>query len=115
MNDIETYLASIDPEQKKELQKIRAHIRSLVPDAKETISYGMPVFKYKTKYLIGFSGFKNHMSIFPGSEAIDILKDKLVDYKTSKGTVQFTVERGIPDDLLKEIIELCKTRIDGNA
>lgn len=115
MNEVENYLEGIDKAQRVELQKIRELIQITVPEATEIISYGMPVFKYKTKYLIGYCGFKNHMSIFPGSEAIDILKEKLSNFKTSKGTVQFTVDKNIPDDLLKEIVMLCKKRIDTNV
>lgn len=115
MNDIDKYFTGLEPAQQIELQKVRAYIRTLVPEVTEGISYGMPVFKYKTKYLIGYAGFKDHMSVFPGSEAVDILKDKLVGYKISKGTVQFTEDMKIPESLLKEIVEICKSRIDNNA
>ena len=115
MNEIDTYLEGINDSQREALQGIRKFIKKLVPEATEGISYGMPVFKYKTKYLIGYCGFKDHMSIFPGSEAIEALKDKLAGYKTSKGTVQFTKDVSIPDDLLNEIVILCKNRIDMNG
>lgn len=115
MNDVEKYLEGLNFVQKNELQKIREIIREIVPDATETISYGMPVFKYKTKYLIGYCGFKNHMSIFPGSEAVEALQDKLKDYKTSKGTIQFTHEKPLSKDLVTEVIEYCKNRIDRGA
>lgn len=115
MNEIDTYLEGINDSQREALQGIREFIKKIVPEATEGISYGMPVFKYKTKYLLGYCGFKDHMSIFPGPEAIEALKDKLAGYKTSKGTVQFTEEKSIPDDLLNKIVMLCKNRIDMNA
>jgi len=112
MSVIDEYLKNIAPPQRLELERIRKSIKHIVPDAEETIGYGMPVFKYKGKYLIGLSAFKNHMSIFPGAEPVELFKDKLGDFKTSKGTIQFTLENPIPESLIKEIIEECLERIN---
>jgi len=112
MSVIDDYLERVDPSQKAELELIRKLVKQIVPNAEETIGYGMPVFKYKGKYLIGMAAFKNHMSIFPGAEPVEIFKDKLGDFKTSKGTIQITVEHPIPEQLLKEIIANCLDRIN---
>lgn len=107
MSVIDEYLANISPSQKDELEKIRSTVKRLVPEAEEVISYGMPVFKYNKHYLIGFAAFKDHMSIFPGSGPIEAVGDKLSTFKTSKGTVQFTVDHPIPETLIKEIVSHC--------
>ena len=101
---IDTYLENVSPTQKVELQRIRIFIRKLVPGAEETISYGLPAFKYKGKPLVYFGAFKDHMSLFPTSGPTETLKDKLTDYTVSKGTIQFTEKNPLPDSLLKEII-----------
>ena len=105
MNEVDKYLAGIDNKQKAELQRIRKVIQHTLPEAEEVISYGMPVYKYNKKYLIGIAAFKNHMSVFPGSGPIESIKGKLKDYKISKGTIQFTLERPIPEYLIKQIIK----------
>ncbi len=115
MNEVDKYLSGLNKEQQTELSRIRGKVNNLVPEATEGIGYGMPVFKYKTKYLIGYCGFKNHMSIFPGAEAVEALEDKLVDYQTSKGTIQFTLEKPLSDDLVTKVVEYCKDRIDRGA
>lgn len=107
MSVIDKYLEHIDPDQRAELERIRKVAKQVVPDAEETIGYGMPVFKHNKKYLIGMCAFKKHLSIFPGSGPIDALQDKLKKYKTSKGTIQFTTDNSIPDALLKEIVLSC--------
>ena len=56
------------------------------------------------------AAFKDHMSIFPGAAPVEELKQKLTEYKTSKGTIQFTMDRPIPDQLLQEILDLCIVR-----
>jgi uncharacterized protein YdhG (YjbR/CyaY superfamily) len=61
------YLASVTPGQRAEYERIRAIVRELVPDADETISYGLPTFTYRGKYLLYWGAFKNHMTLFPGT------------------------------------------------
>ncbi len=112
MSVIDDFLENTPKPQRVVIEHIRSTIRQLVPESEETISYAVPVYKYKGKYLIGLAPFSNHMSIFPGGGPVHLLADKLTGFKTSTGTIQFTVEKPLPDDLLKEIILLCKARID---
>ncbi len=112
MTKIDNYLAEVHPPQRKELERIRKIIKQSVPDTEETISYGMPTLKYKSKNLIHFAVFKDHMSIFPGSHAIEVVKPKLKDYKISKGTVQFTLDNPLKEALLKELIKVRLYDID---
>lgn len=87
------------------LEKIRQAVRTLVPEAVEVMSYGMPAFKYKGRMLIYYAGFKNHCSLFPGGKAVvSKFKKELKPYKTSAGTISFTAERPLPAALLKKII-----------
>lgn len=106
MSVIDEYLSQVAPDEKTELERIRRIVRHAVPEVAEVISYGMPVLKYNGKYLIGFAAFKDHMSVFPGSMPVDQLKDKLHDYKTSKGTIQFTVEKPLSEALIKELVDV---------
>ena len=96
--------------QKTELQRIRKIVNAVVPEVTETISYGIPTFKYKDKYLIGFYVYKNHISLFPTAEPINALKSKLGKYKLSKGTIQFTLDNIIPETLIRSLLLY---RIDG--
>jgi uncharacterized protein YdhG (YjbR/CyaY superfamily) len=107
MSVIDDYLMGVTPVQKKELERVRKIVKTMVPDTEEVISYGLPTLKYKGKNLIHFAAFKDHMSVFPGGGPTELLKEKLKDFKTSKGTIQFTTENPIPEELLKEIILLC--------
>lgn len=105
MTPIDEYISMLqDSPERKELERVRDIIRQVAPESEEVISYGMPVFKYRKKYLIGFSAFKDHLSIFPGPEAIEAVKDKLGGYKTAKGTIQFTANNPLPEELVIEIL-----------
>ena len=104
MSVIEDYLDKFNGPEKAELEKIRSIVHAAVPEAQETITYGMPGFKYKNKYLVAFSIFKDHLGLFPTSGPIEALKDRLTDFNTSKGGVQFTPQKPIPESLIKEIL-----------
>lgn len=112
MSVVDDYLANVENPQHDMLQHIRKIITHEVPDAQEVITYGMPGFKYKGKYLISFAAFKNHMSLFPGGDAIGDTEAKLKPFRTSKGTLQFTIDKPISDDLLAEIVGFCVARIE---
>lgn len=104
MSVIDEYLNELQPPQKDELSRIRKIIIATVPEAEEAISYGMPEFKYKGKYLIGFSVFRDHMSLFPTPSPINALKSRLGNYKLSKGTIQFSLGNTIPESLIRNLI-----------
>lgn len=106
MSVIDDYLSTLTPEQKQILEHVRQVVRDNFPNAEETIGYGMPVMKLNGKYLLGFSAFKDHLSVFPGAYPIAKLKEQLKDFKTAKGTVQFTTEKPLSDELLTQIIRL---------
>lgn len=113
MSIVNEYLIKLNVPQRTELERIRSIVQRTVPEAKESMSYGMPVFKYKEKYLIGFAAFKNHMSIFPGSEGVEAVKDTVAGFKTSKGTIQFTTDNPLPKPLVEKLLRLRVTAITG--
>ena len=105
MSVIDDYLRDVPAAERAELQRIRNLITEMVPEAVEAFSYGIPCFKYKNHYFIGFAAYKNHLSLFPSSQPITELGPKLSAFKTSPGTIQFTLEKPLPEDLLREIID----------
>ncbi len=115
MSIIDDLLVNTPEPQRKALEKIRRRVLALCPDAKEVQSYGMPGFSYRGKYLLAFANFKDHMSLFPGAEPIETFAKDLTAYKTSKGTIQFSVEQPLNDELLDAIIASCMNRIDNAA
>lgn len=115
MSIIDDYLRDTDDARRPGLERVRRIIRTVAPEAEEAITYGMPGYKYKGKYLVSFAAFKDHSSIFPGSEAIEAYKKELGDFVTSKGTIQFTEVKPIPEALIKKIIKHRATQIDSKA
>lgn len=112
MQTVDEYLVSITPVQKAEFERIRKIVKKAVPDTVEVISYGIPTFKYKGKFLLYFGAFKNHMSLFPGPTT-EAMKDKLKDFKLGKGTIQFTSDKPVPEPIIKELLINRVAVIDG--
>ena len=108
---IDEYISQLPKETQVILQKIRQTIKSAAPMATEAISYGIPTFKLNGN-LVHFGGFKNHIGFFPGSNPVEFFKEELKDYKTSKGTIQFPLDKPIPHDLIKKIVKL---RVEQNT
>lgn len=101
--DADEYISLFPPQVQLILQQLRQAIRDLVPEAEETISYGIPTFKLHGN-LVHYAAYKNHIGFYPGAAGIEIFKDKLARYKLSKGTVQFPIDEPIPFDLIREIV-----------
>lgn len=109
IKDIDSYLKQQPDKVRMVLEKLRKTIKSVAPDAEEVISYNIPSFKYYGM-LVHFAAFKNHCSFFPGG-IVESMKDELKDFKISKGTIQFSVDKPIPALLVKKIV---KARIKQN-
>jgi uncharacterized protein YdhG (YjbR/CyaY superfamily) len=104
---IEEYLTRTTAPARKMLEEIRETVRANAPaEAIEVFSYGMPGFRYKGS-LLWYGAFKNHCGFYPGSPPMILsLAEDLKGYKTSKGAVQFPIDRPAPVALVKKIVKL---------
>lgn len=107
---IDEYIAQCPEKTQEILQKVRETIKAVAPLATEKIGYGIPTFVLNGKNLVHFAGYEHHIGFYPGSAPIDVFKDKLSGYNTSKGTVQFPLGLPIPYDLISEITAFCVER-----
>lgn len=113
MTYIEEYLTTVsDVDDKNALQHIRNLVHELVTPVEETKGYGIPTFKYKGKNLVHFAAYKDHLSLFPASGAITAYEKELRGFTVSKGTIQFTANKPLSDELLTKIILHRKSDID---
>jgi uncharacterized protein YdhG (YjbR/CyaY superfamily) len=94
---VEDYLTALTPSQREQYERIRGIVRGLVPDVQETISYRIPTFKHRGKYLIYFAAFKDHMSVYPTAGAAEATAG-------TKGTFRFTERDPVPEEVVKAIV-----------
>ncbi len=106
MSVIDDYLKDYSQPEREALERVRTIVKEAAPEAEEVITYGMPGFKYKKKYLIAFAPFKDHLSIFPGANPTEMMKGKLDGFTLSKGTIQFTLDKPIPKEIIKQLLQI---------
>jgi uncharacterized protein YdhG (YjbR/CyaY superfamily) len=110
--DFEAYVANLPANIIKSLRLIRQTIIETNPGIIESISYGMPAFKYKGKPLAYFAAFKNHIGFYPTSSGIKAVESELTTFKYSKGAIQFPIDKKIPVTLIKKIIKIRTAQIE---
>jgi uncharacterized protein YdhG (YjbR/CyaY superfamily) len=86
------------------LQKMRRTIKKAAPQAKETISYGIPAFTLNGM-LVWFAAFQNHIGFYPRASAIAAFKKELSAFKGAKGSVQFRFDEPLPLALVSRIVK----------
>src|ERR1044071_5626986 len=101
---VDEYLSSLPKPVRVILEKLRKTIKDTAPQAEEVISYNMPAFKLNGM-LVWYAAYDKHIGFYPTASPIIVFKDDLKGYKTSKGAIQFPVEKPIPVTLVKKIVK----------
>ena len=101
---VDAYISNFPANVQERLEKIRKIIKETAPDAVETISYGIPTYK-KGNNLVHFAGYKKHIGFYPTPSGIEAFRRELSMYELSKGTVKFPLDKPVPYDLIKRIVE----------
>jgi len=105
MNEVDAYIKNFPQEVQERLNIIRSITKELAPLATERICMRIPTFDLNGKWLIHYGGFEKHIGFYPQPEGISAFKEKLKGYKSSKGSVQFPLDKPLPVDLIREMIE----------
>lgn len=103
---IDDYIAVQAEEIQPILKQLHIMIADVLLDAQEVISWGMPTFR-KERNIIHFAANKKHIGLYPGDLAITHFTKRLLDYKTSKGSIHFQYDKPLPADLIKDIVKWC--------
>ena len=102
---IDPYLDALPEPKRGTLLEVRRRIRTILPEAEECVSYGMPAFRVGGKVVAGFAAFTNHLSYLPHSGSVlDKLPEELAGYTMSKGSLHFAVDAPLPTELLRKLI-----------
>lgn len=101
---IDEYIAMFPAETQSLLAELRATIRAAAPEAQEKISYRMPTFA-QAGNLVHFAAHKEHIGFYPAPSAIEAFRAELAPFESSKGAVRFPIDRPLPLDLIRRIVE----------
>ena len=109
-NSIDEYIGLFPSEVQDILTTLRNVIKESAPGATEKISYQMPTFAMHGN-LVHFAAYKKYIGFYPTASGVAAFTDKLVEYKTSKGAIQFPIDKPLPYELIREIVQF---RVDEN-
>jgi uncharacterized protein YdhG (YjbR/CyaY superfamily) len=113
---IDAYLATLPADQGWALQRLRAQIARLMPEAVETISYGMPAFKLDGRAVVWFAGWKGHCSIYPLTGTfLEAHEDALKPYGRTKGSLHFTPAAPLPEALVESLVRARLADLEGGG
>lgn len=79
-------------------------IGKAVPNATEAIKYAMPTFVLNGN-LVHFAAYQHHIGFYPAPSGIEAFKKELAAYKTSKGAIQFPLDKPLPLSLVTKIVK----------
>lgn len=111
---VDAYMAALGEAMRPALAELRATIRSAAPEADEVIAYDMPAYRSNGKFVVSFSAFKDHCSLFPASGAVmakygDVLRPHL----SGKATLRFDPAKPIPTAIIADIVRIRLAEVNG--
>ena len=113
MGTVDGFLDGLAPDTRAAFGRVVELTLAEEPSAEQGTSYGLPTLTYRGKPLLGFAETKNHLSLFPFSpDAVDQVRDRLADHSLSKGTIRFSNDHPLPDDVVIDVVRLRRIEID---
>jgi uncharacterized protein YdhG (YjbR/CyaY superfamily) len=104
---VQDYLDAAPEPQRATLTALRATLHKVLPRATDTIKYGMPAVLIDGAGVAGYAAFKAHCGYFPFSSGVlEQAGDLVAPYATSKGGLQFPVDRPLPVGVVRRLVRL---------
>jgi len=110
---VDEYLAGLPATQRKALAELRAQLHALIPGADEAIKTRVPALRYKDKTVVGFGAGKTHLALYVMfGRTLETLADDLRDFDATNRVVRYSIERPLPDALIRKIVTMRLAEID---
>mgnify|MGYP000190327034 CR=1 FL=1 len=107
--EVDAYIATQPEPQRSTLSGLRQQILSVIPEAEQCISYGMPGFRVRGKVVAGFASYAKHIGYYPHSgQVFREMMDDLAGFDVSEkgGGVKFPTDALVADALIARLISV---------
>jgi len=101
---IAAYIREAPREGQPLLGQLYALLKSVAPDAQETIKWGTPFF-VEPRFVFAFSAHKAHASFAPAPAVLEAFRTELAKHKTTKGTLHLPYDEPLPEELIRRLAE----------
>ncbi len=113
MGTIDDYLAGLEDADASIIGHLYDVAREVVPEAEQGLGYGMPALVYRGKSLVSIMRAKKHFGVYPFSPAAIVEIAGLLDgIDTAKGTIRFTPDKPLSDDIMRALVTARSAQID---
>ena len=102
---VDEYVASLPEDTRKVLKKLRAAIQAAAPGAREKVSYQIGALELNGRNLLGFAGWKNHVSLYPIPSGSAAFNREIAKYADGKGTIKFPLDKPLPLKLIRQVVK----------
>jgi uncharacterized protein YdhG (YjbR/CyaY superfamily) len=111
---IPAYLATVRPDRRAALQRLRWTIRAILPAAEECISYGLPAFRLDGEVVAGFAATASGCSYYPFSgSTLRTLAGELEGYSRTRSALHFEPGAPLPVALVRKLLRARRAELKG--
>jgi uncharacterized protein YdhG (YjbR/CyaY superfamily) len=111
--DHDAYIAAAPEVFQPLLVGLRAQLAKTLPDAEEIIAYDMPGFGFGKSIIAGYAAFSKQCGLYVSKGAITANADEIAaaGLKATKTGVTFSVQKPIPDELVKKLAQASREEL----
>ncbi|MBO2561402.1 iron chaperone [Shewanella algae] len=107
--EVDDYISAQSADVRKVLEELRSVIWKSAPYICELMNYNIPAFALveggKREKQIMIAGYKKHVGFYPHPDVIEEFKKQLSGFKYAKGSVQFPLNKPIPEELVAQMVK----------
>jgi uncharacterized protein YdhG (YjbR/CyaY superfamily) len=102
--DIDAYLAGFPDDVRAILERVRRALHAALPEAPESIRYGMPALMLGKRAAIYFGGWKHHVGVYPVARGDDEeFEAAVAPYRAATDSLHFRYDEAIPYELITRV------------
>lgn len=104
--DHDAYIAAAPEPFQPSLQRLRAILGRVLPDAEEMVAYNMPGFRIGGTVVASYAAFSKQCGLYLQAGAISDHAEDIAaaGLKATKTGITFSSSRPIPDDLVERLV-----------
>ena len=101
---VDEYIEAAPKAAQGKLREVRAAIKEVAPDARESISYGMAYYSYKGR-LAWFGLHMAHIGLYLRPPILQEHEHELEGYEKTKSSLHLPLDRKVPVALVKKLVK----------